>query len=150
MTLSNIISIFIDGASRNNPGPAGAGVYIKQNNTVICKKGYFLEKKTNNQAEYLSLLIALLIVEKLNGILHIASDSELLVRQMHGLYRVKNREIAKIKNMIDRLLENRSYTIRHIIREDNKIADKLANEGIEKKNALPLEIEEVLKHATLL
>lgn len=136
--------IFIDGASRNNPGPSGAGVYISSAEEVICKKGFYLKHKTNNQAEYLSLLLALFIAneeakQREVPTIHfdITSDSELLVKQMKGSYRVKNPEIRKIKRVIDRFLTNKPYTIKHVLREQNKIADKLANLGIDKKKQPP-------------
>lgn len=137
-------NIFIDGASRNNPGPSGAGIYITHNSETIWKKGYDLGLKTNNQAEYLALLLALFLTEhelKSDRTPHphliITSDSELLVRQMKGRYRVRNKELAKIKQIIDRLLKDKSYTIKHVVREKNKIADKLANKGIDTKHQPP-------------
>jgi ribonuclease HI len=146
------LSIFVDGASRNNPGPAGVGIYITHGENLICKSGYFIGEKTNNQAEYLALLVALLIAEKKLAEelrspppIFIVSDSELLVRQMEGSYRVKNKEIAKIKSIIDSFLKNKSYQIKHVLRSENKIADKLANEGINKKTNLPVFIIEFLK-----
>ena len=136
------IKIFVDGASKNNPGPSGAGVYITYKEEVVCKTGYFLGKKTNNQAEYMSLLIALFItkqkIKDLKIPILITSDSELMVKQIKGEYKVRNKELSKIKSLIDKLLEKRSYKIKHVLREKNKIADQLANEGIEKKKKLPL------------
>jgi ribonuclease HI len=132
------INIFIDGASRNNPGPAGAGVYITCAGNTIVKSGYYLGKKTNNQAEYLALLIALFLIHKKSvKKIIIKSDSELLVKQMNGLYQVRNQELKKIKSLVDKLLKHKSWEIKHVLREKNKIADKLANEGIDSKNSLP-------------
>ena len=152
----NILHIYFDCASRNNPGPSGAGIYITRGmippaevNNVLFKQGFYLGSKTNNQAEYLAFLIALFAVEKILKIdapMNIFSDSELLVRQMLGSYRVKNEAIAKIKNAIEPLLENKKYTISHILREKNKIADKLANQGINKKISLPPEFETYLQN----
>jgi ribonuclease HI len=144
----SVLYIYFDGASRNNPGPAGAGIYITQNDTVLFKQGFFLESKTNNQAEYLAFLLALFVVEKilnLNAPMRIFSDSELLVCQITGNYRIKNEIIAKIKTAIDPLLENKKYTITHILREKNQIADKLANQGINKKISLPPEFTKYLE-----
>lgn len=131
---------YIDGASRNNPGPAGAGVYIKKNDEIFLKKGFFLGEKTNNQAEYLALALALFFIKqdsskKFN--ISIISDSELLIKQMNGIYQVKSPELIKIRNFIIYLLKNTKTTFKHVLRENNKIADKLANEGIDKKQKLP-------------
>ncbi|MBU1008154.1 ribonuclease HI family protein [Candidatus Dependentiae bacterium] len=150
-THTNTISIFVDGAARNNPGPAGAGVYITYKDEIICKAGFYLGNKTNNQAEYLALLLAFFIANKQlsqknikKPHLIISSDSELMVKQMTGVYRVKNQALAKIKNLIDLLLQNQSYTFKHVFRENNVIADALANQGIDKKNALPLDFVTLL------
>jgi len=141
---SPCVRIFVDGASRHNPGPAGAGIYITHTDETLCKVGYYLGNKTNNQAEYLAVLIALLIVQPelnkrqlTNPHFVITSDSQLLVRQMSGQYRVKNPGIAQIKRVIDELLRNRSYEFRHVLRENNTMADKLANHGINTKKKLP-------------
>lgn len=148
-------TIFVDGASRNNPGPAGAGIAITLGDEEICKRGYFLGKKTNNQAEYLALLIGLLITKKefasrkMSYPLLIISDSELLVKQIKGIYRVKNPQLAKIKEAVDTLLEDKTYTIKHVLREKNKVADELANKGIDTKRKLPLPFVAFLKEYRL-
>lgn len=148
MTPTDIL-LFVDGASRNNPGPAGAGIHMTNGDNTLFKNGYYLGTKTNNQAEYLALLIALLIVKNKFGnekvSLKIFSDSELLVRQINGTYSVKNADIAKIKALIDKILKDISYAVTHVVREKNKIADKLANEGIDKKIDLPAYVMEFLR-----
>jgi ribonuclease HI len=140
--------VFIDGAARGNPGNAGAGIYViqKSNNEEIIKKGFFLGHKTNNQAEYLALLLAIFIIKekrqnlKLENInLNIKSDSELLVKQMCGVYKIKNETLQHIQSVANDLLKNFSYKFIHIMREKNKIADKLANLGVDKKIPVPKE-----------
>src|SRR5437868_5897704 len=77
--------LFIDGASRNNPGPSGAGIFILKDGELLHKEGFFLGSKTNNQAEYMALLIGLFILKKKlesHSLVHIISDSQLLVRQL--------------------------------------------------------------------
>lgn len=145
------LSIFIDGAARNNPGPAGAGIYVTHGNKILIKQGYYLGEKTNNQAEYLALLLALFLtnqeIKKQNENkthLEITSDSELLVKQMHGAYKVKNPILHKIKTIIMSLLEGQSYTFHHVLREKNKIADSLANQGIDKKKEPPSSFKKLL------
>lgn len=143
--------IYVDGASRGNPGPAGAGIYFTYGNKVIAKKGIFLGKKTNNQAEYLALALALFFAEKICvekdivcSCFHVFSDSELLVKQYKGLYKIKNPELAQLKKVITALLKNKQIIITHVRREKNKEADALANEGIDKKNKIPLAFSKIL------
>jgi ribonuclease HI len=143
-------TIYIDGASRGNPGPSGAGIHIEnEKNEVVASKSFFLGKKTNNQAEYLSLIIAINIALSLkkdsNILLNIISDSQLLVRQMNGAYSVKNQIILKIKNEIKKMLSGVKCSFSHVLREKNKKADSLANIGIEKKKALSSELELLIK-----
>jgi ribonuclease HI len=150
-----IWQIYIDGASRNNPGPSGAGVYITYGDEIVCKKGFYLGKNTNNQAEYLALLIAAIITDQefkkreLSEKIVIISDSELLVKQMNGKYRVKNPQLEAIKKVVDTVLKDKSYTVTHVLREKNKIADALANSGIDLKKSLPKEINDILKSLNL-
>jgi len=138
--------VFIDGAARGNPGPSGAGVYVirKSDKEVLVKNGFFLGHKTNNQAEYLALLLAVFLINEKqqeiklkNIVLTINSDSELLVRQMNGLYKIKNESLRHIKYIADDILINLSHKFVHILREKNKIADRLANLGVDKKTPLP-------------
>src|SRR5690349_12915959 len=79
--------LFIDGAARNNPGKAGAGIYILKNDQEVCKEGFYLGVKTNNQAEYAALLVGLYYIKQYiepHDHLDIISDSQLLVRQFNG------------------------------------------------------------------
>jgi|SaaInlStandDraft_4_1057021.scaffolds.fasta_scaffold10804_2 ribonuclease HI len=137
------VFIFTDGASRGNPGIAGIGVYAKQGVDVVIKAGCYVGEKTNNQAEYLALALALFLVKK--KICRkdscprfiIIADSELLVRQMNGTYKVKNPVLKNIKRAIDDILDGVSCSFQHVLREKNKAADQLANQGIDKKKAVP-------------
>src|SRR5437868_5008693 len=89
----NVWTLFVDGASRNNPGPSGAGIYIVKNNILVIKRGYYLGIKTNNQAEYLALLLGLFILmehREAEDQVRIISDSQLLVRQLVGMYKVRH------------------------------------------------------------
>ena len=123
----------IDGGSRGNPGPAGYGVRIEQEDGSVVELKEALSLATNNVAEYSGLLAALRWAVA-NGIakLHIRSDSELLVKQMKGLYRVKNpglqplyEEAVGLTRRIGRV------TFEHVRREFNKDADRLANEAMD-------------------
>lgn len=153
----NTLSIYVDGAARGNPGPAGAGIHIFYNTTDILKKGIYLGEKTNNQAEYLALALALFFVEKLctehhiiNSFLSIHSDSELLIKQMRGEYKIKNEILARLKSIIDSQLTNHTCRFTHVVREKNKEADKLANIGIDKKNKIPVAFMKTLSENGLL
>ncbi|MBM3886404.1 ribonuclease HI family protein [Candidatus Dependentiae bacterium] len=133
------VLVFVDGAARGNPGPAGAGIYIAtQNRVPLIKKGFYLQHKTNNQAEYLAFIIACLFVQNLiknepstQVVFH--SDSQLLVRQIQGIYKVKNEGLLALYAVAKNLLQKFSYSIVHVMREENTNADKLANIGVDKK-----------------
>ncbi len=142
--------IFVDGASRNNPGLSGAGIYILKNDHVVEQLGYYLGIKTNNQAEYLALIIGLLFLKKNStsrDYIIICSDSQLLVRQIEGAYKVKNPLLKPLHAVAKELLADMEYTIAHVMREDNSNADELANSGIDKKVFLNAgEIEFLQQH----
>jgi ribonuclease HI len=144
--------IFTDGAARGNPGPSGAGVFVVDSKrNVVMENCFFLGKKTNNQAEYLALVFASMLVkeeiekQEIDNIeLMFFSDSELLVHQMNNFYKVKNPILAKMKREIDSTIVNFQRTFKHIPREKNKNADYLANYGIDKKAQLPKRFLEIV------
>lgn len=125
--------IYIDGASRGNPGPAGVGVIIyNDKKKLVDELCEYIGKTTNNVAEYWALLIAL---EKARNLgvetLTIYSDCELLVRQMAGDYRVKDKTLKDFYQEARENLKNfKKVDIRYIARKKNKRADRLANKGI--------------------
>jgi ribonuclease HI len=131
--------VYVDGAARGNPGPSGAGVYIAtQDNVPLVKKGYYLHHKTNNQAEYLAFIFACLHIHTLiknepptHIIFH--SDSQLLVRQIQGIYKVKNEILIGLHFAAQKLLNMLHFSIVHVDRESNTVADHLANLGVDKK-----------------
>ncbi len=126
----------IDGGSRGNPGPAGYGVRIQRDGEVIDLKGA-LPNATNNVAEYTGLLAALdWAVANSISLLHIKSDSELLVKQMRGEYRVKNEGLQPLFERAKRLArEIGRVQFEHVRREFNKDADRLANEAMDEAAA---------------
>jgi ribonuclease HI len=132
----------IDGASRGNPGDAGIGVLItdEHNTTVLSLHGY-IGVTTNNVAEY-SALIALLNRVKPGTCtaLEVQSDSELLVRQIKGEYRVRDHNLRTYVERARRLMENAGYPVilRHVPRDQNREADRLANLGIERRERIDL------------
>ncbi len=130
--------VYIDGASKGNPGESAYGVVIFKNGKIYKKTGNFIGITTNNIAEYLSLIFALIeCLPFAKEEIEIKSDSQLLVKQMNGEYRVKDNQL-KIFNFIANslLLKYKKIKIKYIPREENKIADKLANSFIEKKENL--------------
>ena len=144
----NYWKLFIDGASRNNPGPAGAGVYIVKNDKEFEKVGFWLGSKTNNQAEYLSLALGLFCLKKhvcKDDIVMIISDSQLLVRQIIGKYRVKNPVLLPIYQLSKKLLSGINYNIAHVLRHENKEADKMANIGVYKGAKVPQDFLDMLQ-----
>jgi len=130
----------IDGASRGNPGLAGVGIYILREGVEYLKQGYFIGTRTNNQAEYEALLLGMCIMRSVvhaKDKITIMSDSELLVRQMHGRYEVKNEILRQMHQRIKELSYGLHIVIKHVVRAENAVADALANEGIDKRIAIP-------------
>jgi ribonuclease HI len=128
--------IHVDGGSRGNPGPAAAGVVIHAaDGTRIHEAGYFLGEQTNNAAEYLALIRALQRAERCgNQPVSIISDSELLVRQLTGQYRVKSPSLAKLFQQVQLLLLRVSlWKVQHVRRELNARADELANLAMDRQ-----------------
>jgi ribonuclease HI len=128
--------LYTDGASKGNPGPAGAGwILINNRDSILVKDSKFLGMATNNEAEYEALILGLKNALSL-GIeeIKIHMDSELLVRQLTGLYRVKNPRLAIYFQQVRDLLNKFSgYDIIHIPREQNREADAMANEAIRRQ-----------------
>lgn len=127
--------IHIDGGARGNPGPAGAGVLIRgEDGSPVHEAGYYIGRQTNNAAEYTALVYALRrAIESGADAVTIYSDSELLVQQMTGEYRVKNANLSKLHAEAQKLLlKIDAWTIRHIRREQNRRADQLVNMAIDK------------------
>lgn len=125
--------IFADGASQGNPGEAGAGVVITdEKGNIIEELKYFLGKTTNNVAEYRALIFALEKARRIKARrLKIFMDSELIVRQIKGEYKVKDLKLKTLYQEVWKLLQKfPEYTINYIAREKNKRADQLAKEAI--------------------
>lgn len=123
----------IDGGSRGNPGPAAFGVYITLSSGEAVELKGFIPHCTNNVAEYNGLLAALRwAVQRDVAKLHIRADSELLVKQMKGQYRVKNAGLVPLYEEARRLVKQiGTVTFEHVRREFNKEADRLANEAMD-------------------
>lgn len=133
------IILFTDGAARGNPGEAGAGMQaLDDSGRELLVKGVYLGHCTNNVAEYKALLLGLDEAKALGAReVELNLDSELIVRQIQGAYRVKDSKLiplfAKTKTL---LADFDAYTIRHVPRAENQRADQMANAGIDKKNTV--------------
>ena len=129
------IQIFSDGGSRGNPGPGAIGFAIFENSEVIYKHGATISVCTNNQAEYQAVLDALLYVGKNipDAQIEFFIDSELVVKQLNGEYKVKNQKLKplflKIRESVIEL--GGSVTFAHVRREKNKLADSLVNKALD-------------------
>jgi ribonuclease HI len=122
----------IDGAARGNPGPAGAGVYIEPEEGRPEEELFEpLGNTTNNVAEYRALLLALKRAQELNAeAVEILSDSLLLVQQVNGVFKIKALHlIPLLSEAVRRAKSFRRFSIRHVRREENRRADRLANLG---------------------
>jgi len=124
----------VDGASRGNPGDAGGGAVIfDAAGKPVRELTRYLGRATNNVAEYEGLLMGLEETLRL-GVkrLRVESDSELLVRQLNGAYRVKDEKLIRLHQQARALLRQlESYRIIHVRREKNRLADRLANQAID-------------------
>jgi len=127
------IEVYVDGAARGNPGPAGIGVVIKDGPKLIEEIGAYIGKSTNNIAEYMALVRGLEEV-LIRGFRSASffSDSELLVKQLNGEYKVKHENLIPLHyhvlTLVDRM---KDFSIKHVTREKNEHADKMANKGID-------------------
>ena len=129
------LTIFTDGASRNNPGESGAGICIMQDGVCLEGIARYLGTTTNNIAEYTAAIIGLERAVQLGASsVKLFADSELLVKQINGQYKVKNEGLkplhAKVKDLIAKIDR---VEVKYIPRERNKEADALANKAIDEK-----------------
>ena len=129
------LTIYTDGASRNNPGEAGAGVYILQDGKPVETIARYLGRTTNNIAEYTAAIIGLEHAAKLGASrVKLFADSELMVKQINGQYKVKNEGLKPLYNKVKELVAKiGSVEVQYISREQNKEADALANQAIDEK-----------------
>jgi len=128
------IVAYTDGGSRGNPGPAGAGVVLTdQDGSVLFSHGYYLGKATNNAAEYTAVIKALEKALKLGaGSIELVTDSELLARQISGRYAVRSPNIRPLYQKAIELLGRFSHwQVRHVPRAQNKQADRLVNKAMD-------------------
>jgi ribonuclease HI len=128
------VRLYADGASRGNPGLGGAGsVFKDENGNLVGSLKKYIGHCTNNEAEYQALILGLEeAVRRGYNRLDIFLDSELVVKQVTGAYRVKSKSLLKYIIQVRNLLSLiRDYKIAHIDRRHNQMADRLANEAID-------------------
>jgi ribonuclease HI len=133
MSTSAMLTINIDGAARGNPGPAAYAYIITGGGHPVIEEAGCLGSATNNVAEYTALVKALQRAAEVGGSrLQINSDSELLVKQMNGQYRVKNEQLRDLFEQAKAIAKQFDLvTIRHVPREENCHADRLCNEVLD-------------------
>jgi len=127
------MELYVDGASKGNPGPAGGGIVLKDDGRTVEERSVFFGRKTNNQAEYLALIEGLRLALKY-GVkrLKVYMDSELVVRQIRGIYKVKSRNLIPLWKKAKELSSKFEIISFHSIpRILNARADELANRAIE-------------------
>jgi len=130
----------VDGAARGNPGRAGAGLVLEKDGAAILRVGEFLGETTNNEAEYKALILGMEESRRLGfAELEVFSDSELVVRQMKGEYRVKNPRLQDLYFTATKVLGSfRKVLFIHVPREENTEADRLANLAIDAEGTVRL------------
>ena len=128
-----VLRLRADGAARGNPGPAGLGVLIEDENGMRLRALHrWLGTMTNNQAEYHALIEGLKAVREWKpDRLEILLDSKLVVEQVRGTYKIKEPELQKLRSEVMRLLDGLPYEIKHVGRGENRGADHLANMAID-------------------
>jgi ribonuclease HI len=128
------VKLFCDGGSRGNPGPSASGFAIMDmDDNIVVKKGIYLGLTTNNQAEYQALKLGLEEAQRMHvKEVHVYMDSLLVVNQLLGIFKVKNRDLWPIYSAIKELVPGfKKVTFTHVPRELNKIADAAVNETLD-------------------
>lgn len=131
--MADKVKVHCDGGSRGNPGPSALGVVISTiKDEVIEEFGEFLGTQTNNYAEYSAVVAALKKLQELN--LYDADfylDSELIVKQLNGVYKVKNPSMIELNTRVNELSKGMNLTFTHVYRKDNKLADAMVNQVLD-------------------
>lgn len=127
-----MLTIFTDGASLGNPGPMGIGIVIYRDGMIVEELSEFIGMGTNNVAEYTAVIKALETVHSMGEMeAHVKSDSQLIVRQLNGEYKVKDPGLRPLHERVVHLCRGLKVHFEHIPREHNGEADALSKEGAE-------------------
>lgn len=134
-----MLRVNVDGGARGNPGPAAIGVVIRSGDEVVGEVSERIGEATNNVAEYRALLAGIARASELGATeLELVGDSELVVRQVRGEYKVKNAGIKPLHAEVLAALEGfDSWTIEHVRREQNAEADALVNQALDAGGTAP-------------
>jgi ribonuclease HI/pterin-4a-carbinolamine dehydratase len=130
------LKLYTDGGSRGNPGPSSSGyVIFDQNDNIIEQKGVYLGVTTNNQAEYTALKLGLERCLSLGSInVDVFMDSLLVVNQMNGIFKIRNRDLWPIHDNIKKIITKfKKVKFQHVPRELNKLADAEVNKALDSK-----------------
>jgi len=128
--------VYIDGACKDNPGPAACGICVCDGDgQIVLTRGFYIGNATNNIAEYTGALRGLELVGALGADdIVVRSDSQLLVRQLNGEYKVRKPHLARLNEQVRQLASSfNSVVFKHITRESNKTADKLARLALKRR-----------------
>ena len=135
---SNLIKIYSDGGARGNPGPAASAFVVIINRKVIYSENKYLGKATNNVAEYTAVLMAARWLEKnkkkyVNYKVNFFMDSELLMKQLKGEYKVRSENLIPLMKKIKLILSESHHSLNyaHVVRSKNTLADKLVNRSLD-------------------
>ena len=132
--LAERLTVHVDGGARGNPGPAAiAAVATGADGELLERRGEAIGRATNNVAEYRALLLGIELAQELGASeLELVGDSELIVRQVKGEYRVKNADLQPLHRQVREALAGFDrWSIRHVRREQNAEADRLVNETLD-------------------
>lgn len=142
------VKVFSDGGSRGNPGPSASGfVILDLEDNILVDKGVYLGITTNNQAEYMALKLALEECIKMGVVeAQVYLDSLLVVNQMKGIFKVKNRDLWPIHDAIKQLAKKfKKISFSHVPREFNKLADAAVNRALDEQLGILPESTEVVQ-----
>jgi ribonuclease HI len=131
--MADKVKVHCDGGSRGNPGPSALGVVISTlKDEVIEEFGEYLGTQTNNYAEYSAVVAALVKLGEMKLTeADFYLDSELIVKQLNGIYRVKNPGMIELNSKVKELAKGMNLTFTHVYREDNKLADAMVNQVLD-------------------
>ena len=137
MSDADAVTLYVDGAAKGNPGPAGIGIQIVSDGKVLREDCGYIGVATNNAAEYKALIRGLTLAREMGvGTVEVVSDSELVVNHLKGRYRVKSESLRPLYEEAKQLAgEFGRFVIGHVDRSQNQEADRLANEGISRHAA---------------
>lgn len=157
LTHKRVLTLFVDGASRGNPGASGIGIFCRNAaGTAVIKSGFFTGAQTCNQAEYSALLYAFFFLsqkltpeQQRHYHINVTADSLLLIKQMRGEFKVKEPTLKILWRLANELSKNFSCSFKHVLREFNTQADELANLGVDSKTKPPKEFLTLLANNSI-